>query len=273
MRLTPFTLISALVLAAPVLADDLTIVSKSSRNGEAPVTLTSYMSSDRARMAQAGGNEIIVDGKADEFTVIDNNKKEYYVVTKADMDAFAVKMQEKMKESEAQMAKAQEAMKKNEDAMKNMPPAMREKMQAAMANMGGGMAAAIDVQKSPAPARKIAGYTCETWIISVGEMSRTEECRTTELTLPTGAYEAFRHFADSFKAMSGGQMGKSMAALQEKMKDMKGFPLSTTTTVKLLGKGNTDTTEVTEIKKGAIPASVWKAPEGYKKVTSPMSKM
>jgi len=274
MRLTPFALTAALAVAAPAVADDLTIVSKSTRNNDAPVTLTSYLSSDHARMAQPNGNDMIVDAKAGEFTVLDTNKKEYYTVTKSEMEAFAVKMQEKMKDADAQMAKAQTEMKKNEEAMKNMPPAIREKMQAAMQNMGGAMVASIDVQKSPAPPRKVAGYTCETWVVTVGEMSRTEECRTTELTLPPGAYEAFRQFADSFKAMAGnGQMAKSMTAMQEKMKEMKGYPGATTTTVKLLGKSSVDTTEVTEVKKGPIPASVWKVPEGYKKVPSPMSKM
>jgi hypothetical protein len=273
MRLTPFALAAALAAAAPALADDLTIVSKSTHNNDAPTTLTSYLGSDHARMAQPNGHEIIVDAKAGEFTMVDNNKKEYSTMTKADMDAWAVKMQEKSKEMDAQMAKSQEAMKKNEEAMKNLPPAIREKMQAAMGNMGAAMAASIDVKKSPAPARKIAGYSCDTWIISIGEMSQTEECRTTELTLPAGSYEAFRQFADSFKAMGGGQMAKSMTAVQEKMKELKGYPIATTTTVKLLGKSNTDTTEVTEIKKGPIPASAWKVPDGYKKVTSPMSKM
>ena len=274
MRFTTFSsALAMLALTLPAAAEDLTIVSKSTHNDEPPITLTSYLSSDHARMAQPGGNEMIVDAKAGEFTVIDNKKKEYYVVTKADLDAMAATLQKRMAESEVQMQKAQAEMKKNEEAMKNMPPALREKMQAAMQNIGGAMAASVDVQKSAAPARKIAGYTCETWIISIGEMSKTEDCRTTELVLPPGSYEAFRQFADSFKAMSGGSMGKSMSALQEKMKDVKGFTLASTTTVKLLGKGNTDTTEVAEIKKGPVPASAWKVPEGYKKVASPMSKM
>jgi hypothetical protein len=68
-------------------------------------------------------------------------------------------------------------------------------------------------------------------------------------------------------------MGKSLGQIYDKFKEMKGVPLASTTTVSVLGKSNVSTTEVTEIKKGAIPASAWEIPAGYKKVDSPLAKM
>ena len=72
---------------------------------------------------------------------------------------------------------------------------------------------------------------------------------------------------------SMGPMAQGFKDMQEKMKDMKGLPLATTNSTNVMGKTSTDSQEVTEIKKGPIPASAWVIPAGYKQVDSPMSRM
>jgi hypothetical protein len=67
-------------------------------------------------------------------------------------------------------------------------------------------------------------------------------------------------------------MAKSMGAVWDKFKEMKGIPIYSTNTVKILGKTTTTTTEVTDVKKGPIPASAFAVPAGYKQVESPMAK-
>src|SRR5262249_34152740 len=122
--------------------------------------------------------------------------------------------------------------------------------------------------------RKVAGYNCEDWTVAIGTMSKTEECLSTELPLPAQSWAAYKDFAESMTgAMTAmGPMGKGFAELREKMKDLKGYPLSRTTTSSVLGRTTTSTTEVTEVKKGAIPASAWEVPAGYTKVDNPMLK-
>jgi Domain of unknown function (DUF4412) len=71
---------------------------------------------------------------------------------------------------------------------------------------------------------------------------------------------------------SMGPMAKGMGQMSDKMKEMKGFPLATTTTVSVMGHSSYTATEVTEIKKGPIPPSAWEIPAGYTKVDSPMAK-
>jgi len=256
--------LSALALVAiPVGADDLTIVSKSTQDQNPPQITTSYMSSDKIRMANADGSELLAEPGSGKFTMIDNKKKEYFVVTKQDLEAFSAAMAARMKEMEPQMKRAQEQ-------MKNLPPEMQQKM----AGMFGGLAAAINVQKLPG-SRTIAGYKCDNWTITVGEMSRTEECLSTDVPFPPQLWESYREFANSMKnAMTAmGPMGQGLSEIQEKTKDMKGLPLATSTTTKVLGKASTSSQEVTEIKKGPIPATAWQIPAGYKQVESPMARM
>lgn len=237
------------LLALPAAAQELTIVSKITKEGAPPVTATSYIGSDKMR-ANQGEQEFMAEFATGRLTLIDNKKKQYSVVTQQEVEAMSAQMEAQMKQVEQQMA--------------NLPPEMRQKMSAAM----GGIAQAINVQKGTG-GRTIAGYSCQNWVITFGGMVKTEECVTTDIQYPIQAYEAQKTFS---RAMAG-PMGKSMGQLYDKFKEMKGVPLASTTTVSVLGKSNISTTEVTEIKKGVIPASAWEIPAGYKKVDSPLAKM
>ena len=253
----------AALLAVPAAAADLTVLAKVT--GDKPGTTTSYITSDKIRMAQPGGQEMIIDAKG-EFTFIDNTKKEYSVMTKQEFVDAATAMQARVQEAQEKM-KANQA--KMDEAMKNMPPAMREKMQAMQSRgIGGAMAQMIDVKKG-AGHRTIAGYGCDNWIITVGEMSKTEECLSTEVAFPVEAWDTYRDMAQAFK---GGAMAQGMEDMREKMKQLKGFPLARTTTTNILGKTFSETVEVTEITKGAVPANAFQIPAGYKRVEAPLTK-
>ena len=204
------SLAAALVVAAAAPASaDLTVVSKLSADGKTE-TATSYLSADKARIVQPGGHEMIFDGTKGEMTLVDNNKKQYFVMTKQEMEDAAAQMQQQMQQANAKM----------EDAMKNVPPEMREKMKS-MVNVGGMMASGVEVKKAPG-GRQIAGYKCENWTLTVGEMSKTEECLSTDVPYPTGAWESFRSMQNILHSMGPGM--NSASALQEKTKDLKGFP-------------------------------------------------
>jgi Domain of unknown function (DUF4412) len=251
--------LALLAIAMPAAADELTMVSKMTRDG-ASSTATSYLSSDRARTVQPGGQEAIIDFKTGQITSIDNNKREYFVITRQDMEQMKARLQETMNSPEMQRAQEQ---------MKNLPPEVQKKMQGMM----GGMAASVDVHKL-GTSRKIAGYSCDDWTMTMGTFSKTEECLTTELPLPPQAWTAYKDFADSMQSMmaSFGPMAKGMTELQAKMRDMRGYPLAVSTTVGMMGRSMATSSEVVEVKRGPIPASAWEVPAGYKKVENPMLK-
>ncbi|MGZ7031714.1 MAG: DUF4412 domain-containing protein [Thermoanaerobaculia bacterium] len=253
--------IAALALSAalPLLADDLTITQKVTKDGGAPTTTTSYISSDHVRMSAGDGNETIIDAKSGDMTIIQTAKKEYYVITRADMDAMAAKIKEQMNSPE---------MKKAQEQMDNLPPDQKAKMEAMM----GGMFA-VEVRKT-GTTRKIAGYNCENWTVSIGQFSKSEECITNDLKFPVSAWEAYKSYADTMKTMMAamGPMAKSAQKMADQFKQMKGFPIANTTTTDVMGHKSVNTSEVTAVKYGPIPASAWEIPAGYTKVDNPMTK-
>ena len=254
-----FVAAALLSAALPVAADDLTIVSKLTRDGGEPTTATSYLSSDHARIAQPD-QEAILDLKTGQITVSDPRKKEYFVVTRQDMDQMKTRLQQMMNSPEMQRAQEQ---------MKNLPPEVQKRMQGMM----GAVAGSFDVKKM-GTTRKIAGYDCDNWTVTLGQFSKTEQCNTTELPVPVQTWDTYRDFAESMRSTMAamGPMGKGMADIAAKMKDMRGFPLASTTTSSFMGRSTSSSSEVVEVKKGPIPSSAWDLPAGYRQVENPMLK-
>jgi hypothetical protein len=255
MRLT----ISVLLFAAalPSLADDLTILSKVTRDGGTPQNSASYISSDHVRMSHGDGKEMLLDLKTGDMTTLDTTKKTYYVITRQDIEAMNSKIQEQMNSPE---------MKKAQEQMNNLPPEQKEQME----KMMGGMFA-VTVEKS-GTSRKIAGYDCDNWTVAIGQFSKSEECVTTQLKYPAAAWDAYKGFADTMKTMMAAMGPMAKGAMQEQFKKMKGFPLATTTTTDIMGHKSVIVTEVTTVKYGPIPAPAFEIPGGYTKVDNPMMK-
>jgi hypothetical protein len=250
MRFSTLTL-TTLVFAAGVAAasDDLTVVSKVTSDGKTWKTSTSYLAAEHIRMARGDEHESLVDLKTGTMTELDTKKKTYYTITKKDLEELSAKMQEEMNTPEAKQAME------------------------AMQGMGASMAASVEVKKTGA-ARKIAGYGCEEWVITMGTFSTTKECITSELKYPENAWAAYQDFSESMRKSMGafGPMAKMGAEMAEKMKQMKGFPVATSMVMEIMGNKITSESEVTEVRTGSIPASVWEVPAGYTKTENPMAK-
>lgn len=135
----------------------------------------------------------------------------------------------------------------------------------------GGMS--FDVKRTGAT-RKVAGFSCEEWAITMGTLSRTTECLTGELQYPPHAWDTYKELSGGMKDALGafGPMAKAGAEMAEKMKEMKGFPIAMTTAIDVMGQKITTGSEVTEVRRGSIPASAWEVPAGYTKVENPMLK-
>lgn len=245
--------------AIPVIADDLTIVSRVTHDGGTPKTTVSYVSRDHVRMAQGDGREVIVDLNGGRMTTLDNTKKTYFVTTRQDLEQLAARMKEMMDGPE---------MKKGREAMKNLSAEDQKKMDAAT----GGLFA-VDVQKL-GTTRRIAGYSCENWNVNIGQLSRSEECLTSDLQYPAQAFDMYREFADAMKSMMAalGPVARSVTKMQDQLKKLRGYPLAVTTTVEILGHKSVITSEVTDVKRGPIPSNAWDIPPGYTKTDNPMLK-
>ncbi len=230
-------------------SDDLTIVSKHTHEGKPSGTSTSYLASDHVRMARENGNETIVDLKTGVMTTLDGRKKTYFTVTKQDLADMAAKMNERMNTPE---------MKKGMNAMSGMSDAMAD---------------SFDVKKT-GTSRTVAGFRCDDWTITMGEMTTIKECITTELQYPAHAFEAYKEFSEGMRGMTAafGPSAKASADMAQKLKGMKGYPVATATTMDLMGNKSVVASEVVEVRRGPIPASAWEVPAGYTKIGNPMLK-
>ena len=251
---------AAAVLAVPALAEDLTLVFKTTGGGGAG-TSTSYYSSEKMRTGDAA-TETIVEYAAGKIVTIDHKKKEYSEITLAEMEAA-------MKEAAAKMEQANAQMK---EQMASMPPAVREKME----QMMGGVASSVTVTKGGT--RQVAGYTCQDYTVAMGQTLTTKVCATTALQFPAPNvdYRKFASFAGAGAAMANNPMLKSMGKMADEMKKIEGFTIAESTSMKMMGKTMDSSKEAVEIKKGPIPASAFdvaQVAKGYKKVAHPVTKM
>ena len=242
-------LCATVILALPAIAaagDDLTLTSKVTRADGKTTTAVTYLSAEHARMATGDGKESLVDARTGLMTSIDTIKKTYYVTTREDMDRLMAGMQEHRNSPE--MQKAQAAMQKH--------AGMYE----------------FSVKKSGV-SKKIAGYRCEVWTISVGQMSTNEQCLSNDLQTPTPVWDMYNKYSRSMRS-SMASMGSagSNAKIEEQMKNMTGYPLWTQTTIDIMGHKTVVGSEVTDVRRGPIPASTWAIPAGYTKVDNPLLK-
>jgi hypothetical protein len=228
----------ACAAALPALAgaEDITVVSKTMMNQGAPTTSTQYIAADRMRTSD-GEHDTIVEVPSGRFTVIDHKKREYYEFTRDEMLA---------------------SMQKFEQQMSGPMGAMMEKMM-------GGKVGEVVVQKG-AP-RTIAGYDCTSYTFSLGDNMKYTMCATQALQLPVQYYDALK---GPYSMM--GPMGRRFDKIFEEMKKVKGFPVAMSSTVNLMGFRVQLESEATEVRKGAIPASAFQLPAGYKRKETPFRK-
>lgn len=242
----------AACFALPAAAEDLTIAYKV-MSGDKPGTATTWVSSTHFKMAD-GESETTFDLKSGRLIVADTKKKQYWETTTQEMQAAMAKVAAQL-----------------EEQMKAMPAPLRDKMMGAM----GGVADSVKVTKS-GDAKTVAGYSCQPYVFMLGAdpakaPMTMETCNTKDLSWPAQIWDA--RVAMTGGGMAGNPMGQRFQKMFDEMKKAEGFPVSEVTTMKLMGKSMVTTREVTEVKKGAIPESVFAVPAGYKKVDSPYAKM
>jgi hypothetical protein len=247
-------LLAIFILAAGVAslchaADDLTVVSNVTTNGKPSGTETNYISSDHIRTSRAEGSEMIIDLKTGVMTNIDDKKKTYFLVTKQDMQDMQAKLAERMND-----------------------PRMKQAM-AAMQGMTTEMSSSAEVKKTGV-SRKVAGFACDEWVITMSSLMTMTECVTSDFKYPVESMQAMAEFGESMrKSMSSfGPSAKSGAGLAEKLKSIKGYPVATSTTIDAGITKITTAMEVTEVRHQPIPASTWDTPAGFSKVDNPMLK-
>jgi len=225
----------ASLAALPALAEDLTIVS-TVKMGDRQSTSTQYITADRARTS-AGDADTIIEYGTGRIVQINNKNQEYSETSLAEMAAFVDKMAAKLE---------------------GLPAFARKAM--------GDTVGEITVRKGTAT-KKIAGYDCTQYTLSMGEDMVFDLWVTPALELPA-------HLVDAQKApfAAMGPTGRRFVAMFDEMKKIKGLALATDMNYKIIGKKVDSLTEVTQVRRGPIPASTFAIPAGYKKKDSPFKR-
>ena len=217
-------------------AEDLTIVSTVSVGKGPASTSTQYISTGRVRVSNPE-SDTIFDAGTGRVVVVNHKKKEYFEFTREEM---AVAMQQ----FEAQMQQAGPLMEK----------------------MMGGQVGEATVKKL-GTSRKVAGYACDEYTVTMGDNLRYDLCAAPGLAPPAHYYDALK---SPFAVM--GPVARRFERLFDQMKTIKGFPVAMNSSLKVMMVRSEMKSEATEVKKGPIPDSAFAIPAGYKKKDAPFKK-
>lgn len=231
-RLT-LVLSMAAVLTLPLVAEDLTIVSKVT-TGDRSGTSTQYMTSTKSRTTD-GQADTIMDYPTGKMTVIDHKKKTYWEATIEEMTAYMDRLQKDMQGNP-----------------------MLEKM------FGGPDEVSVEKGKG---SRKVAGYDCDEYTMRMGDSFVFDLCAARGLQPPPQYYEGRK-----LSSASMGPMGRRFGKMFEEMKKIKGYPLALDMDTNMGMAKMKTSSEAIEVKKGAIPASTFEIPAGYEKKPSPFKR-
>ncbi len=224
--------LALLMAPAALSAQDLTLKGTTTANGKQTPTVT-YIGQKGTRTAMGDGTENLLRLDQKKIYVINMTKKTYTEMTFEDLQKMA------------DTANA---------AMKDVPPeaaAMMKKM-----GMGGGGGDATVTKIGPGGT--IAGYPTEQYRITLGSTT-IDEWLAPGITFPEAYYVAMRAFVPSTPMLD-------MKKLYEELGKLKGVPLKSVMSMKMMGREMTSTTEVTAVDKTPIPAEAFEVPAGFKKV-------
>ncbi len=224
----------ACLAVLPAAAQDLTIVSSVTTGKGAPITATQYISSDKMRTSD-GRMDTIMDVGSGRMIHVDHKKKTYWETS--------------LEEMRQQFAEVEKMLDEN--------PMMAKML---------GTATEVDVQKGSG-SREVAGYTCEQYLMSIGQNFQFEIWATRDLKAPAQYYDAKKMV---YAAV--GPMASRFDKLYEEMKKIDGVALYTKIDTGVMGMKIKSVSEATEVRKGPIPAGTFEPPAGYKKKKSPYEK-
>ena len=228
--------------AAASAAEDLTIVFKVTGPGE-DRGATQYFTPTRVRFDQ--GDEATVVNFADGRVLnISMKKKQYSETTFAEIEQAMTTVSAEM-----------------EKAMAGIPEGLRNKM------MGD---ASKEVTVTKGETRTIAGVACQNYTVALSEKTRMETCVAASLVPPFDP-KNFKNLTLVSAPIGRGNSG--ISKMVQKLREIEGVSLASSTSLSMMGKKIETATEATEVRKGPIDASVFDVPPGFKKVDSPFAKM
>lgn len=210
----------------------------------------------RLRMDGVGGDRgagpeaaVILDTQAKKLIMLNLERKTYHELTEAELK----QMKEQMGQMKERMA----------EQMKNLPPEQRQMMEKMMKERmpgGGGDAAPPEVKYEPTgQKKKVSGYACEVYRISVGGTRRSETC-----FAPWGSGVVTAADAEQFKRLSADVQKMMAFAPAARLQDWSKAPGIAVEESHLDADGKIlSVTTLKSVNRGALPDSLFQVPSGY----------
>jgi hypothetical protein len=242
---------SATLLAASVAwaAQGLVITETTTING-APQTSQIQMTAQRMRAQTVGPNgqtTVVFDGPKQVMYLINNDRKSYNEMTKADAEAMGNQLSGAM----AQM----------QEALKGMPPEQRAQMEAMMKGRGLPLgAAAAKPQYRKGGTQRVGKWTCDVYDVMVNNQKTGELCTVSPQALGFTAadFEVSRQMVAFLRSMlpQGAEAMFQMGGTEE---GFSGVPVRRVANV----LGRETISEMTGVARQDIPDATFVVPAGF----------
>ncbi len=251
--------IVVLALAAPASAQGVTMVMRYSAAGGPATTQQIQMDRTHIRAETASNGDTVAfvyDGPAKVLRMINLSRKSYTEMDQAQLQKMGQQVNSAMAAMQAQL--------------KNLPPEQQKMMQDLM--KGRGLAGPGAAPERPTfkhtGSDKAGQWTCEKYDGYRGAEKVAEVCavEVSALGLTAADFDAARQLAELVKSM--------MPAAADQMSfngtiEEQGFPGFAVRRVTMRNGKPDSTTELTEIRREAIPASLFAAPAGFRREAMP----
>ncbi|HZT77251.1 MAG TPA: DUF4412 domain-containing protein [Vicinamibacterales bacterium] len=256
--------LAASLSAAPLLAaDGILIVQKTTTAGGTQTHEVQIeqnrMRAETAGMGARGGMDagpqaIIFDGAKQTLWIVNEARKTYSEMTRADVDRLGGQMS-------AMMAQMQEQ-------MKNMPPEQRARMEAMMRGRGApGAGAAPKTTYKKIGSDTVGKWKCDKYEGYQGDKKVSELCTVEPSVLGFTAadFQVTKELAQFFGSMMPQGADRVFAIGSPEQQGYSGLPVR----MIMLSGAQPITSELVDAKRQAFPASTFEVPAGYTKEASP----
>jgi hypothetical protein len=238
-------------------ADGVQIVQRITSAGASPITTQAQVESTRLRAQITDQNGlaqvIIFDGQKQVLYVVDNTRKTYTEMTKADMERLQTQLQGAMAQMQA--------------ALEKVPPAQRAQMEALMkGRMGGAAAAPPKIESKRAGSDKVGRWSCEKYEVFSNGQKSSDVCAVDPSALGVTAkdLDVSRQLAEFISVVP--QMAGQVAVVgRVETQGFAGFPVRST----MYTGGRTVTTELVEASRQTFQDSLFTVPAGFTKQSMP----
>lgn len=204
----------------------------------------------RAEVADPSGRVqvFVFDGRSQVMYLIDNERKEYTELTRADLERLGAQMQAALAQMQAQMA--------------NMPPAARAQMEAMLAGRGIALpAAAIEYRR--AGTATVGQWTCARYEGYQANEKTSEVCTVEPdaLGFTEEDFAVTRQMMEFVSVLVPQGADQLFAIGQPDQQGFSGVPVRQVTST----GGREATTEITEARRETFPDDLFAAPAGFQR--------